>query len=150
MYNVIKPLLAVFIMSISVNAFAASQTEINKQTAINFFNTTLNEKNPEKAVELYGGGHYIQHNPLATDGWDGFKSFLKYFLTQNPDLNAKIVRVIAENDLVVIHSHFTLSKQDTHGMAAMDVFRLEDGKIVEHWDVMQPVPEKSANTNGML
>ncbi len=150
MCNVFKLLLAAFVLSISANVFAASQTEINKQTAVDFFNTALNEKNPEKAIKLYGGDHYIQHNPLAADGWDGFRSFFKYFLGQYPDLSSKIVRTIAENDLVVIHSHFKFSKQDIHGTAAMDIFRLKNGKIVEHWDVMQPVPEKSENTNGML
>lgn len=150
MYHVIKLLLAVLVLLISANTFAASQTEMNKQTVINFFKTALDEKNPEKAVELYGGDYYIQHNPLVGNGWEGFKSFIKYFMTQNPDLKAKIVRIIAEDDLVVTHVHLTLSNQDTRGTAAIDIFRLEDGKIVEHWDVMQPVPEKSENTNGMF
>lgn len=109
-----------------------------------------NDSEKERYMFKYGGSYYIQHNPLAPEGWEGFKGFINYFLTQNPNLKAKIVRVIAEGDFVVAHSHFTLSEQDQHGLAAMDIFRLENGKIVEHWDVLQPVPEKSANANGMF
>lgn len=75
--------------------------------------------------------------------------FVEGFAKANPGLRADIKRVIAEGDLVVVHVHMKMSDED-RGLAVIDIFRLEDGKIVEHWDAMQPVPEKSANDNTMF
>jgi predicted SnoaL-like aldol condensation-catalyzing enzyme len=121
-----------------------------------FYTTAFNFGFPERAVERYVGVDkngeklYIQHNPFAADGPQAFIDFVNSFKGANPLLSVDIVRVIAECDLVVTHSHITVSPED-RGSAAMDIFRLDKrGKIVEHWDVVQMIPETSANDNGMF
>ena len=122
----------------------------NKQTATAFYDLMFNECRPREAIERYVGATYIQHNPFAGDGPQAFIDFVTQFAAANPGLNVDIKRVVAECDLVVTHSHVTVSPED-RGSAAADIFRLdENGKILEHWDVVQPVPETSANTNGMF
>jgi predicted SnoaL-like aldol condensation-catalyzing enzyme len=126
------------------------QLERNKATVVAYYTTAFNDKKPEEAVAKYGGPVYIQHNPQAGDGFQAFIDFVKFFTTQNPQLHVDIKRVIAECDLVVTHSHLTLNPTD-RGSAVADIFRLNrDGKIVEHWDVIQAVPETSANDNTMF
>jgi predicted SnoaL-like aldol condensation-catalyzing enzyme len=110
----------------------------------------FNDKKPEEAVAKYGGPVYIQHNPQAADGFQAFIDFVKFFTTQNPQLHVDIKRVIGECDMVVTHSHLTLSPSD-RGSAVADIFRLNrQGKVVEHWDVIQAVPDTSANDNTMF
>jgi predicted SnoaL-like aldol condensation-catalyzing enzyme len=126
------------------------QLERNKATVVAYYTTAFNDKKPEEAVARYGGPVYIQHNPLAADGFDAFIAFVKQFTTANPQLHVDIKRVIAECDLVVTHSHLTLNPSD-RGSAVADIFRLNrKGKIVEHWDVIQAVPATSANDNTMF
>jgi predicted SnoaL-like aldol condensation-catalyzing enzyme len=126
------------------------QLEQNKATVVAYYTTAFNDKKPEEAVARYGGPVYIQHNPQAADGFQAFIDFVKFFTTQNPQLHVDIKRVIAECDLVVTHSHLTLNPSD-RGSAVADIFRLNrEGKVVEHWDVIQPVPETSANENTMF
>lgn len=126
------------------------QLERNKANVVAFYTTAFNDKQPELAVARYVGATYIQHNPFAGDGPQAFIDFVKAYAAQNPQLNVDIKRVIAECDLVVTHSHITTSPTDL-GSAAADIFRLDrNGKIVEHWDVVQPVPATSANDNGMF
>ena len=121
------------------------QLEQNKATVVAYYTTAFNDKKPEEAVARYGGPVYIQHNPQAADGFQAFIDFVKFFTTQNPQLHVDIKRVIAECDLVVTHSHLTLNPSD-RGSAVADIFRLNrEGKVVEHWDVIQTVPETSAN-----
>jgi predicted SnoaL-like aldol condensation-catalyzing enzyme len=124
-------------------------TEQNKQTVIDFYTKAFNEKKPEEAVESYLGSQYIQHNPQAGDGPDAFVQFVKWYSGEHPELSVEIKRAIAEGDLVMTHSLLKTSPDD-RGTAAADIFRLEDGKIVEHWDVLQPVPETAANDNTMF
>lgn len=126
-----------------------ADTEQNKQTVIAFYERAFNDQEPEDAVERYLGSQYIQHNPQAADGPEAFVQFVKWFTGQFPDLKVEIKRAIAEGDLVVTHSLLKTSADD-RGTAAADIFRLEDGKVVEHWDVLQPVPEESANDNTMF
>jgi predicted SnoaL-like aldol condensation-catalyzing enzyme len=83
------------------------------------------------------------------DGPQAFIDFVNKFATANPHLHVDIKRMVAEGDLVVTHVHITTAETD-RGVAAMDIFRLEDGKIVEHWDVVQPIPDKPANQNTMF
>jgi predicted SnoaL-like aldol condensation-catalyzing enzyme len=124
--------------------------ERNKANVVAFYTTAFNKGKPAKAVARYVGATYIQHNPFAADGPQAFIDFVSAFKAANPGLNVDIKRVIAECNLVVTHSHVTVSPTD-RGSAAADIFRLdENGKIVEHWDVVQPVPETSANDNGMF
>jgi predicted SnoaL-like aldol condensation-catalyzing enzyme len=126
-----------------------SSNEENKQKVVSYYTLAFNDKKPEEAVAKYVGPKYIQHNPQAPDGPDAFVQFVKTFARQFPELHVEIKRVIAEGDLVMTHSLLTTSSED-RGTAAADIFRLEDGMIVEHWDVLQPVPETAANDNTMF
>jgi predicted SnoaL-like aldol condensation-catalyzing enzyme len=126
-----------------------ADTEANKQTVVSYYTLAFNDKQPEDAVARYVGDRYIQHNPQAPDGPEAFIAFVRGFAGQFPELNIEIKRVIAEGDLVMTHGLIKTSPED-RGTAAADIFRLEDGKIVEHWDVVQPVPETSANDNTMF
>jgi predicted SnoaL-like aldol condensation-catalyzing enzyme len=126
-----------------------SDPETNKQTVLAYLNTAFNEKKPAEAVEKYGGSHYIQHNPQAPDGFEAFVQFVGGFLEQFPQTSFDIKRAVAEGDLVVTHSLLKTSPED-RGTAVADFFRLEDGKVVEHWDVLQPMPESAANEHPMF
>ncbi len=123
--------------------------EQNKQTVVAYLERALNAKQPAEAVAAYVGPRYTQHNPQAADGPEAFIAFVKGFTRQFPELHVDIKRAIAERDLVVTHSLLTVAPGD-RGTAVADIFRLEDGKIVEHWDVLQPVPETAANDNTMF
>jgi predicted SnoaL-like aldol condensation-catalyzing enzyme len=109
----------------------------------------LNQGKPEDAAERYLVSTYRQHNPTVGTGREQFVNFAKGFVKQFPQLRFDFKRIIAEGDLVVVHSHLKVNDKD-RGTAVIDIFRLENGKIVEHWDVMQPLPEKSANDNTMF
>jgi len=133
-----------------------AQLERNKETVIAYYTTAFNDGEPELAVELYVGVDatgqklYTQHNPLAADGPQAFIDFVNFFKGIFPEMNINIVRAIAECDLVMTHGHLTLFP-GALGSAAADIFRLDNtGRIVEHWDVVQEVPETSANDNGMF
>ena len=126
-----------------------ADAETNKQTVVAYYTLAFNDKQPEEAVARYVGDRYIQHNPQAPDGPEAFIAFVRGFAGQFPELSIEIKRVIAEGDLVMTHGLIKTSRDD-RGMAAADIFRLEDGKVVEHWDVVQPVPETAANDNTMF
>jgi len=123
--------------------------EQNKETVRAFYDLAFNQKKPEEAVARDVGSTYIQHNPIAGDGPQPFVEFVNGFVGQFPDLSVDIKRVIAEGDLVMTHSLMKTSPED-RGTAAADIFRLEGSKIVEHWDVLQPVPATAANDNTMF
>jgi len=123
--------------------------EQNKQTVLGFYKLAFNEKQPAEAVARYLGPMYIQHNPQAADGPEAFVQFVTGFTAQFPQLKVDVRRVIAEGDFVVTHSLLTLGPED-RGTSAADIFRLQDGKIVEHWDVLQPMPETAANDHPMF
>ena len=95
------------------------------------------------------GSKFIQHNPLAADGKEAFVAFVTWWTAQVPQLKFDFKRVFGENDLVLVHHKRTLSPTD-RGSAVMDIFRFENGKIVEHWDVIQDIPETPANDNTMF
>ena len=126
-----------------------TDAENNKQTVIAYYNMAFNERKPAEAAEKYGGPHYIQHNPQAPDGFEAFVGFVEGFVEQFPQMSLEIKRAVAEGDMVVTHSLLKTSPED-RGTAAADFFRLEDGKVVEHWDVLQPVPESAANDHPMF
>ena len=126
-----------------------SNVEANKARVKAFYDLAFNQRQPEEAVRQYVGASYRQHNPMAGDGPDPFIGFVKWLTSENPKLRVEFKRFIAEGDLVVVHSH-TIPAPGARGTAVMDIFRLDDGKIVEHWDVVQEVPEKAANANTMF
>ena len=127
-----------------------AQVQRNKATVVAYYTIAFNDKKPEEAVAKYGGPVYIQHNPQAADGFDAFIAFVKSYTGQFPQLHVDIKRVIGECNMVVTHSHITTSPTD-RGQAVADIFRLNrQGKVVEHWDVIQDVPATSANDNTMF
>jgi predicted SnoaL-like aldol condensation-catalyzing enzyme len=125
-----------------------SDLEENKRVVVDYY-TTAFAGNPEKAVADHFGDRYIQHNPAAADGPEAFIGFVHWLRGEYPDVRLDIKRVIAEGDLVVTHSHLIL-KPGEPGQALADFFRVENGKVVEHWDVVQDVPQTSANSNTMF
>jgi predicted SnoaL-like aldol condensation-catalyzing enzyme len=120
----------------------------NKQIVTDFYQTAF-DGNPAKAVADHIGDRYIQHNPQAPDGPEAFIGFVEWLRGENPGLQLNIKRVIAEGDLVVTHSELVLRPGEP-GRALADIFRLENGKVVEHWDVIQDIPTEAANDNGMF
>ena len=103
----------------------------NKANVKAFYDLAFNQRQPEEAVKQYVGSSYRQHNPTAGDGPEPFIGFVKWITGENPDLRVEFKRFIAESDLVAVHSHMIPAK-GTRGTAVIDIFRLEDGKIVEH------------------
>ena len=121
--------------------------EANKNKAIAFYKTAFNG-NPKKAIELYVGTEYIQHNPEVADGLQGFLEYFERMQEEYPDKSIEFVRCIAEGDLVALHTHQTWPGNDEY--VTMDFFRFDDqGKICEHWDSIQQIPKDSANPNKM-
>jgi predicted SnoaL-like aldol condensation-catalyzing enzyme len=125
-----------------------SELETNKRVVVDYYQTAFGG-NPEKAVADHFGDRYIQHNPDAADGPEAFIGYVKWLRSEHPRLSLEIKRVIAEGEKVATHSHLILEPGQP-GRALADFFRLENGKVVEHWDVIQEVPESAANPNGMF
>ena len=125
-----------------------SPLEANKRIATEFYDAAINRKD-FAAASQYLGSNYRQHNPTAADGAEGLRAFIDFLKMRYPNQRGAIKRVIAEGDLVVLHVHSTRG-DDTPGRAIVDVFRIENGKVVEHWDVIQDIPAKPANQNGMF
>jgi predicted SnoaL-like aldol condensation-catalyzing enzyme len=124
--------------------------ERNKHNAAAFYTTAFNDKNPQLAVARYGGDEYIQHNPLAPNGFDAFVTFVDGFTAAFPDAHIEIVRVIAECDLVVTHSLATgaVPVYTELGTKLVDIFRMDEhGRVVEHWDVGAAISPTSENGN---
>lgn len=121
--------------------------EQNKKLVTAFYDAAINQKNYDAAVK-YLGAEYKQHNPTAANGKEGLKAFIDFLKARFPSQRGEIKRVVAEGDLVVLHVHST--RGDGPGRAIVDIFRVKDGKVVEHWDVIQDIPEKAANSNGMF
>ncbi len=124
-----------------------STLEQNKENAIAFYRMAYEGK-PRKAVSLYVGDDYIQHNPLVGDGKEPFISYFERMYREYPEKSITFVRAIAEGDLVALHTHQVWPGEEEY--VTMDFFRFDaNGKIVEHWDAMQEIPEESANGNTM-
>ena len=121
--------------------------EANKRNAIDYYKMAyLGE--PRKAVELYVGGEYIQHNTLVGDGTEPFITYFERMGREYPGKSIEFVRAIGEGDLVALHTHQVWPGDDEY--VTMDFFRFDDeGKIVEHWDAMQQIPESTENGNTM-
>ncbi|MEQ8358079.1 MAG: ester cyclase [Cytophagales bacterium] len=123
-------------------------TEKNKENAIAFYKMAF-EGNPKKAVELYLGDKYIQHNPEVEDDPKGFIEYFERMQSEYPDKSIEFLRCIAEGDLVALHSHQIWPGHDEY--VTMDFFRFDlAGKIAEHWDAIQKVPKISKNSNSMF
>jgi len=129
---------------------AADETklELNKKIVQEFYELAVNKKDFE-AASKYLGQRYIQHNQQAADGAEGLKDFIRFLRTKYPYAHSEIKRIFADGDYVILHVH-AIRVQGTRGVAIVDIFRLQDGRIVEHWDVHEDILEKAANPNGMF
>jgi len=143
-----KRLLIAVALSLFAVTAQAADLEANKKAVLEFYEKGLNQKDFD-AASKYFGPKYIQHNPGAPDGIEGFKGFIAFRKEKFPNAHSEIKQVFADGDYVILHVHAVPTPGD-RGSAIVDIFRLENGKIVEHWDVVQPIPEKTANSNTMF
>lgn len=125
-----------------------AQEEANRKLVIEFYDTVFNKHEVDKGAAVLVDS-YKQHNPMVPDGKAPFVNYFTGFFKENPQSKARIVRSATDGDLVYLHIHSTENESD-RGRAIVDIFRVTDGKITEHWDVIQPVPETAANNNTMF
>jgi predicted SnoaL-like aldol condensation-catalyzing enzyme len=133
----------------AVPAVAHVSKNPKAQKAIAFLDMVFNQKKVKEGFDTYVGDKYIQHNPIAADGKEAAVDVLGKALKALPGWSYEIKHAYVDGDYAIIHSHVRM-KADDRGMAVVDIFRFEKGKVVEHWDVVQPIPEKSANNNTMF
>ncbi|TGN59051.1 hypothetical protein E4L95_11990 [Paracoccus liaowanqingii] len=121
----------------------------NKANALAFYDLMFNQCDPRLAIERFAGDVYIQHNPHVADGKDAFIAYFELMAVEFPGKSVTFKRTVAEDDLVVLHCHQIWPGIDDY--AGIDIFRFDmNGKIVEHWDVLQVISGVSANTNGLF
>lgn len=140
---------AMLVLALSPAAHASAEQEAaNKAAVLAFYEKGLNQKDADAALK-YVGDRYVQHNPNAADGPEGFRKFIAFLRDKFPQSHSEIKRVFTDGDYVILHVH-AVRQPGERGSAIIDIFRLEQGKIVEHWDAVQAIPEQSANANGMF
>lgn len=121
----------------------------NKSNAKAFYDLMFNQCKPREAIELYVGDQYIQHNPHVADGKEAFIEYFERMAAEYPGKRTRFKRAIAEGNYAVLHCHQEWPGGEDY--AGIDIFRFDDnGKIVEHWDVLQVVPSESLNDNGLF
>jgi predicted SnoaL-like aldol condensation-catalyzing enzyme len=140
-------ILPLFFAATLTAAPAAEQSA--KETVVAFYKMVFYDHKVADAFKTYVGAAYRQHNPLVPNGVEPSVAFLSKRFETNPQAINEIKRVIADGDLVAVHVH-SRSNDSDRGRAIVDIFRIENGKIVEHWDVIQPVPENAQNNNTMF
>ena len=146
----LRLLLVAALVTLAPAAYAADaeQMEANKKAVLEFYDLAINKKDFEAASKFIGP-RYVQHNPRAADGPEGLKAFLAFLREKFPDSHSEFKRVFADGDYVIVHVH-NVPTPGSRGNAIIDIFKLENGKVVEHWDVRQEIPEQSANSNTMF
>ena len=141
--------LALLTSTHSANASDPSQADEkkNKEIVLDFYEKALNQKDFDAAAVYLGT--YKQHNPTAADGPEGLKAFLNFLKTKFPQSHSEVTQVFTDGDFVILRVH-SIREPGTRGNAIVDIFRLKNGKIEEHWDSVQPLPAEAANTNTMF
>lgn len=123
--------------------------ETNRRNAVAFYEMMFNDCRPEEAIETFAGAEYIQHNPHVRTGKQGFIDYFKQMAREYPGKQVIVKRTVAEGNMVVLHCHQVWPGNLEY--AGIDIFRFDNnGKIVEHWDVLQTLPAESAHDNGMF
>lgn len=146
-FALVPALVAAPVLAQTANRDLARE-EANRKLVIEFYDTVFNKHEVEKGAAVVVDS-YKQHNPHVPDGKKPFVDYFTGFFKENPQSRARIVRSATDGDLVYLHIHST-EKDGDRGTAIVDIFRVTDGKITEHWDVIQPVPETAANNNTMF
>lgn len=132
----------------AAQAGESAQEQANKKAVIAFYDAALNRLDYDAAAKFLGAD-YKQHNPTAADGKEGLKAFIAFLKTNFPQTHSEITAAFADGDYVILRVH-AVRTPGTLGNAIVDIFRLDKGKVVEHWDSVQPIPDKSANSNTMF
>jgi predicted SnoaL-like aldol condensation-catalyzing enzyme len=131
---------------------AASETSTeaaNRKVVVDFYEMAFNQHRPTEAARLYIGDRYIQHNPGVPNGVQAFTGYFEGYFRDHPQSHVVLHHVLADGDLVALHLESRETPEDT-GRAIVDIFRVENGKIVEHFDVIQTIPPTTANGNTMF
>lgn len=145
-----RTLSLVLLLLVSMNSMAETIQEKNKKVVLAFYDLAFNQHRPTEAAKKYIGDKYIQHNPYVQNGAEAFYTYFEGLFKKNPHSKVVFKRSAADGDLVFLHLNSKENDNDS-GFAIVDIFRLENGKIVEHWDVVQKVPiENLGNTNTMF
>ena len=127
----------------------STDPQVNKKNALAFYDLMFNKCKPRAAIDQFAGNDYVQHNPHFADGKEAFIAYFDRMATEYPGKITHFKRAIAEDNLVVLHCHQIWPGSDDY--AGIDIFRFDDnGKIVEHWDVLQVISENSKNDNSLF
>jgi predicted SnoaL-like aldol condensation-catalyzing enzyme len=129
-------------------ATAAARLTANKKLVLAFYEQIIGRKDFD-AASKYMGETYVQHAPYAADGHAGVRAWLKGFKEAFPNHRYEVKKVVAEGDLVVLHLH-GMNGPNPNGESVVDIFRVQDGKVIEHWDIIQPIPDSADNANSMF
>lgn len=152
--TIISSMLALVLFTASATALAKdelSQTASNEALVVSFYNKIFNDReNVKRTAKQYLNKNYIQHNPGVPTGRQGFIDAISNWLPYVPEMRMNIKRVISDGNIVILHVHMFDPTTGTPGAAIIEMFRVKRGKIVEHWDVVQTIPEYMAHDNGMF